>query len=340
MISIRKHIDSYKDPLTESSLAAWRSSLLAMAQSTERAVPGLGQELNEKLAEAEEVLAGQVTPDLLEGTRATVERELGGWADRAYELHSESIREIREMIGLVAQASESRVQRDEAYVQHIGDLNGRLQALVQMDNLPQIRRSILEGTRALKACIEKMAEEGKESRRKLMSEVAVYRARLEQAERISATDPLTQLANRRAFERDIASRISDKQKFSLIMLDMNDFKSVNDRYGHLAGDDLLRQFAVELRGIFRPSDLVARWGGDEFVAIVAVPLADAELRAENVRRWALGEYKIQAGEQRVKVIAQASIGVAEWDGAETGLELLARADAGVYVDKRLVSPGR
>lgn len=135
MISIRKHIDSYKDPLTESSLAAWRSSLLAMAQSTERAVPGLGQELNEKLAEVEEVLAGQVTPDLLEGTRTTVERELAGWADRAYELHAESIRDIREMIGLVAQASESRVQRDEAYVQHIGDLNGRLQALVQMDNL-------------------------------------------------------------------------------------------------------------------------------------------------------------------------------------------------------------
>lgn len=123
------------------------------------------------------------------------------------------------------------------------------------------------------------------------------------------------------------------------MLDMNDFKGVNDRYGHLAGDDLLRQFAVELRGIFRPSDLVARWGGDEFVAIAAVPLADAELRVENIRRWALGEYKIQAGEQRVKVTAQASIGAVEWNGAETGLELVARADAGVYADKRVVGQG-
>ena len=334
MISIRKHIDSYKDPLTESSLAAWRASLLAMAQSTERAVPGLGQDLNHKLAEVEEALAGPVTPDLLEGTRVTVQRELAGWADRAYECHADSVREIREMIALIAQAGESVAQRDETYVRQIGDLNGRLQELVQLDNLPQIRRSILESTRALKSCIEKMAEEGKESRRKLLSEVSGYRERLEQSERISATDPLTQLANRRAFEKDLDKRMAAKLDFSLIMLDMNGFKTVNDRYGHLAGDDLLSQFAVELRGLFRPSDLIARWGGDEFVAIAGIPLAEANLRAENIRRWALGEYKIKAGAQIVPVTADAAIGVVAWNGVESGSELLARADAAVYSAKR------
>jgi diguanylate cyclase (GGDEF)-like protein len=334
MISIRKHIDSYKDPLTESSLAAWRSSLLAMAQSTERAVPGLGKELTQKLAEIEEALAGPVTPDLLEGTRTTVERELSGWADRAYEHHTDSVREIREMIGLIAQSNESGGQRDETYVQQIGDLNGRLQALVQLDNLPQIRRSILESTRDLKACIEKMAEEGRESRKQLLSEVAVYRARLEQSERASATDTLTQLANRRAFEKDLQNRIERKETFCLIMLDLDGFKAINDRYGHLAGDEMLREFSVELKGMFRATDLVARWGGDEFVAIAGVTLAEAEFRTEHIRRWALGEYKIKAGDKTVMVTVQAAIGAVQWNGVETGLELLARADACVYAAKR------
>ncbi|HWE52702.1 MAG TPA: GGDEF domain-containing protein [Bryobacteraceae bacterium] len=334
MISLRKHIDSYKDPLTESSLSAWRSSLLAMAQSTERAVPGLGKELKEKLAEIEEALSGPVTPDLLEGTKAAVEKELTGWADRAYEFHIDSVRELREMIGLVAQANDSGGQRDENYVQQIGDLNGRLQALVQLESLPQIRRSILESTRDLKACIEKMAQEGKESRRQLLSEVAVYRARLEQSERASRTDPLTQLANRRAFEKDLEGRLGSKDTFCLIMLDLNGFKAINDRYGHLAGDDMLRTFATELKGMFRNTDLVARWGGDEFVAIAGVSLAEAEFRVEHIRRWALGEYKVKAGDRTVAVTVEAAIGAVQWNGSETGLELLARADACVYALKR------
>jgi len=333
MISIRKHIDTFRDPLTESSLSGWSTSLLAMAQCAERAVPGLGQELKQKLAEARQSLANPVTPDLLLETSATVEQELAGWADRASEHHAASVQEIREIIAVVSRTGDSVARRDQNYVQQMGDLNGRLQALARLESLPVIRKSILESARALKACVEKMAEEGRESTRKLAGEVAEYRRRLEESERISALDPLTQLANRRAFEKSLAGRMGAKQNFSVIMMDLNGFKTVNDRYGHAAGDDLLRQFAIELRSQFRPGDLLARWGGDEFVAIVAMPLDESKARVEQIRRWALGDYKIKTGGATVKVDVQAAIGVVQWDGVENGADLLARVDARLYAFK-------
>jgi len=333
MISILKHIDTFNDPLTESSLAGWRSSLLAMAECAGRAVPGLGQDLNQKLGEAEQALAAPVTAAQISNTSTGIEQELTAWANRASEHHADSVQEIRAIIAVVTQAGDSVARRDENYVQQLGALNGRLQALAQLESLPVMKRSILESTRELKSCVEKMAEEGKESLRKLSGEVAEYRKRLEESERISATDPLTQLANRRAFEMRLNDKISAKQNFSLIIMDLNGFKIVNDQYGHMAGDDLLRQFAEELRGQFRPGDLLARWGGDEFVAIVGVPLDESRSRVEQIRKWALGDYKIKTGNQTVKVTLQAAFGVVQWDRFESGPELLERADACLYALK-------
>jgi diguanylate cyclase (GGDEF)-like protein len=188
---------------------------------------------------------------------------------------------------------------------------------------------VIESTRALKACIEKMAEDSKTALLELTGQVSEYRARLEESERISATDSLTGLANRRGFEKQLEARVAARTSFCLVMLDLNDFKAVNDRFGHLAGDDLLRQFAVELKAQFTPFDTVGRWGGDEFVAITGGTLKEAEEKAECVRKWALGDYKISDAKARIG----ASIGVVEWDGVETALELLARVDRGVYEGK-------
>jgi diguanylate cyclase len=188
--------------------------------------------------------------------------------------------------------------------------------------------------------VEKMAEENRISVGQLTSQVAEYRARLEKSELESAIDPLTGLANRRAFERRLESQIAQSKPFCLILLDMDNFKAVNDRYGHVAGDDLLRKFGAELRAQFAPTDLVARWGGDEFTALVSGSLAQAEAKVENVRRWTLGEYKIDTGERTVKAHAGASIGVVAWKSGENGVELLDRADKCVYRAKASTAAGR
>jgi diguanylate cyclase (GGDEF)-like protein/PAS domain S-box-containing protein len=148
-------------------------------------------------------------------------------------------------------------------------------------------------------------------------------------------DPLTGLANRTQL-RDRIEHLLDSAPppgtVALLFIDLDRFKPVNDRFGHDAGDELLRTVASRLRAAVRPDDLVARVGGDEFVVVVT-HLADqaglARLSARLERR--LGEpYQLRCGTVEVA----ASIGVAVADGALNPDELLLAADADMYATKR------
>jgi len=118
------------------------------------------------------------------------------------------------------------------------------------------------------------------------------------------------------------------------MFDLNGFKRVNDSYGHSAGDDVLKQFATELRSAFRATDDVGRWGGDEFLVVADCGLEDARRQIERVRQWVFGEYVVrgEGGQHKVKV--DASVGAAECKAGEALAEVLARADAEMYRDKK------
>jgi len=153
-------------------------------------------------------------------------------------------------------------------------------------------------------------------------------------------DPLTGLANRRGFEERLDARMRTSGPFCLILIDLNGFKAVNDRLGHLAGDDVLKNFAASLRAQFPPADLVARWGGDEFAAIVNGGRNDAEALVDRIRRSDIGECKINGPKQTINVAVQPSIGLAEWDGSEKGPSLLARADHAMYQGKQLMKTRR
>jgi diguanylate cyclase (GGDEF)-like protein len=333
LISLRKHIEGYRDPVAESAMGAFRASLLAMADCGRRALPNLSDDLSRKLTEIENSLARPVEPEKITSAAKDVQVELSTWAGRALDQHTENEREMKEIISALSRAAESVSARDQKYSQEIGGLSGKLKGIASQNDIGTIRRSIMESAAALKTCVERMAEESKQSVQQLTAEVKEYRTRLEASERLSTTDPLTELANRRAFESQLLTRIKTGRPFGLIMIDLNGFKGINDKHGHLAGDDLLRQFSSELRSHFTVADIVARWGGDEFAILVAGTLAQTEERVERIRRWVLGEYRIGTAEPPVRTKLSASLGAVEWDGSETGLELLARADALVYRTK-------
>ena len=141
-------------------------------------------------------------------------------------------------------------------------------------------------------------------------------------ERLSAVDPLTGAANRRAWEDTLSRETSRSMRegipLSLLMIDLDHFKSYNDRFGHMAGDNLLRASTTAWRGRLRPEDLLCRWGGEEFAVLLPNCTAQGALAvAEDLR-------------QRMPENVTCSIGVAEWDRKEAHLNLIARADANLY----------
>jgi diguanylate cyclase (GGDEF)-like protein len=149
-------------------------------------------------------------------------------------------------------------------------------------------------------------------------------------------DPLTGLMNRRAFmsqaERSARRRKYGREPLALLVLDLDRFKSINDRYGHDVGDRVLVAFATISEACVRPTDQLYRMGGEEFCFILPdTVLSDAILVAERLRVAFAGN-SVKVGEESVS--ATVSIGVAVTDHAGFDLELLlAAADAAVYEAK-------
>ena len=159
----------------------------------------------------------------------------------------------------------------------------------------------------------------------------------------SEFDQLTEIFNRFSFERRLDSLIEECRQcschFGLIYIDLDDFKLVNDQYGHRAGDQLLRQSAARMKRQLRPSDMIARLGGDEFAALVTNVHGHSDLEevAARLQRCFEETFAIDGYEIRGSV----SMGFALFpeDGSHKD-SLLSAADAAMYVDKKIKKEAR
>jgi two-component system, cell cycle response regulator len=148
----------------------------------------------------------------------------------------------------------------------------------------------------------------------------------------AATDPLTGLSNRRHIEPQLqgetARALRHKTRFSILMADLDHFKLVNDRHGHDAGDEVLREVALRLKGLLRKEDRPARWGGEEFLVLLTDTDAEqAAIVAEKVRA-AIADAPVEVN--GVAIDMTISVGVATHDGELDPLDLIKRADRALY----------
>lgn len=147
---------------------------------------------------------------------------------------------------------------------------------------------------------------------------------------VAATDPLTGVGNRRKFfefaDRDLARSRREKTPIALVMLDIDHFKALNDRYGHASGDDALVAVASACSARLRQTDLLCRWGGEEFIALLPMcGFYDAVRVAETLRK-AVESLRVEGIDQVVTV----SLGATEIGFEDDLRSAIARADEQLY----------
>jgi diguanylate cyclase (GGDEF)-like protein len=153
---------------------------------------------------------------------------------------------------------------------------------------------------------------------------------------LARTDPLTALANRRAFDDELVRRITEWRRrgagFCLLMIDVDHFKALNDRYGHVSGDQVLRGLGELLTGLRRPDDLPARLGGEEFAVLLATTSAAqaGRIAVEILAAVAGRPFAIEEATIHITV----SLGLSMVQPGDGPLTLLRRADDALYASKR------
>lgn len=170
---------------------------------------------------------------------------------------------------------------------------------------------------------------------RLQCELAIMRARVVELESFAERDQLTRILNRRGFERELKRAAAYLKRYggtaALIYLDLDDFKPINDRHGHAAGDAVLKAVAAALVGSVRASDSVARLGGDEFAVLLwNLSARDARAKAMALEEAVAAARIVWLGTQ---LTVRVSAGMAELGAGHEVADLMGSADAAMYVRK-------
>ncbi len=156
----------------------------------------------------------------------------------------------------------------------------------------------------------------------------LLRESLDRSLELAVTDALTGLRNRRYVRRHLDSLLRSGAAVSVLLIDADRFKSLNDRHGHAAGDAALREIAFRLREHLRAADVVARYGGEEFLVVMAgTGLEEAQAVAERLRASVADTPVVVPGHMLPVTV---SIGIAVTHGEAAADDLVAAADAALY----------
>ncbi|HTP90401.1 MAG TPA: GGDEF domain-containing protein [Xanthobacteraceae bacterium] len=240
----------------------------------------------------------------------------------------DEIKQVLDMIGAAAGTATS-------YSESLAEASEKLAGAKDSEALRLVIERLVYVTKEMESNNKKLEARLSTSRQ----EIEQLQKNLELARSESLTDPLTTLSNRKYFDVALDQAITDaklkKEPLTLLMTDIDHFKSFNDKFGHLTGDQVLRLVALSVKQNVKGQDVAARYGGEEFaVALPNTTLQSAITVADHIRRSVMTKelVKRSTGERLGRVTI--SIGAAVLNPQDTPQSLLERADRCLYAAKR------
>jgi len=257
---------------------------------------------------------------------------------RQYLLEREN--EFAEVIDVMRVALGRLAGDAKAFNVRLSGSSERISRLVEIEDIRDLKRRIALEVHDLNRVVEEKQRQDEVNYAKLARRVEVLQTVLSQSREEASFDPLTRVSNRGSFDRALKQWVDlhreTRKPFVLAMLDIDNFKQINDTHGHPVGDRVLYCVAEWLRKYVRASDFLARYGGEEFVVMMTeFTLSQAEDRfGELLKDIANCNYTYSREDGECVIAFTASCGLAEFSSQESGEDLLRRADEALYVAKR------
>ena len=257
----------------------------------------------------------------------------------AKEKSLEAQEEIRQMLGAFIDRLSAMTESSTAYKGKIEESARQIEHVKKVEDLAPLLKDVLSATRA-------MADETTKARDQLQAlqatvlateaELAQLHRELSSASALARHDPLTNALNRKGLDEALAREIANMRRkdtpLSIALLDIDNFKKLNDQFGHATGDAALIHLAAVVRACMRPMDSLARYGGEEFVILMPDTLQHEAVEAMTRLQRDLTKNFFLTGGQ--KVLITFSAGVVQMSAMESGEEAIQRADQAMYLAKR------
>jgi diguanylate cyclase len=271
------------------------------------------------------------------------EREKGGIdafinLQKKYLFDRES--EFKDIIDILTKAMVSIDTENQEYNEKILAQGERIEKITLLDDIKKIKQAMIQEIEQMRAIVEEKQIHDCKKLEILAKQVDTLNVQLNEARKESVTDGLTGVNNRKSFDRYISELVEkntvSNRPFSLLMLDIDNFKQVNDNYGHQTGDRVILAVIGKCRQSIRGEDFLARYGGEEFVVILpGASLKNAVKKAKHIcQTIATTRYSLDDVQGNPTLSVTVSIGVAAYQKADTRASVVERADKALYLAKQ------
>jgi diguanylate cyclase len=248
--------------------------------------------------------------------------------------------EFKNIIDLLRNGMTGLISETQNFNSLMYDQNVRMEAITRLDDIRKIKESLKAEVAEMKQIIWEKQDSDSRRIESLSKEVAVLRSSLEQVKDAALIDALTGAYNRKTFDTRIKWVVKRSgivwSPITLMMCDLDNFKQINDTYGHIVGDRILKCFVQECKSMFRSDDFVSRYGGEEFAILLpGISLKKSLSRAQSFcRLLSLKQFTVDALRPDERICFTVSIGVSELRKDDTPDAFIDRADKALYKAKR------
>ena len=266
-------------------------------------------------------------------------KQIRRFIDRQNRYLTERAKELKDIIDLLTKAMVTLDTDNQQYHRKIYRQSEKIEQFTRLDDIKKLKQALILEIENIRQIVRAKQHRDSKQLKSLSQQVSTLNLELKKARVDSVTDGLTGVFNRKALDHHLVSLVEQNARtpaaFAVLMVDIDDFKAINDAYGHPTGDRVLLALAQKCQGLIRNDDFIARYGGEEFVIVLTnASLIDATQKAQRICT-SVGDTRYALSDSRdVHILSiTVSIGVSVYRVGDTAQSVIGRADRALYLAK-------